>query len=382
MREELDGTENKAYRALQAAKTPEEAAHAWDSLYERSDGSTREQRMRAARQLMTQFGSDPSPGALTSSYASTESKSMPALSTDNTMGPGALNADYVGYDPVASSLIGVGASLSSITNPDQAKALIASQAALQKQAVDKGSWSLHVLPNGQVVRINSKTGVPQVVGNAPKPEKNTYDEQYDTKNAEDAIKLNKELSDAAGAAVAQQSDMANLGKALKNPDTGQGLAGPIRNFMNKAYVSMGIGDAKTAQAASDADIINSLGPKMALQVVQNGGQKLLPGSMSDSDLKLVQRFGASETLTPEANRKLMEAAIIHNQRVLEAEQLRQQAITENGGRLPANFRSQLGQLQQKWSAENKARDEASTAAPAAAAPSNTFKTKSGINWSY
>lgn len=31
MREELDGSENKAYRALQAAKTPEEAAHAWDA---------------------------------------------------------------------------------------------------------------------------------------------------------------------------------------------------------------------------------------------------------------------------------------------------------------------------------------------------------------
>jgi hypothetical protein len=42
MREELDGPENKAYRALLAAKTPEEAAHAWDAHYERSDGSTRD----------------------------------------------------------------------------------------------------------------------------------------------------------------------------------------------------------------------------------------------------------------------------------------------------------------------------------------------------
>ena len=47
MRQELDGSENRAYRALQSAKTPEEAAHAWDAMYERSDGSTRDKRMAA-----------------------------------------------------------------------------------------------------------------------------------------------------------------------------------------------------------------------------------------------------------------------------------------------------------------------------------------------
>jgi len=373
MRQELDSTESKAYKALQAATTPEEAAHAFDSLYERSDGATREKRMRSARDLMAQFGGDTtySPGALTSAYAEpTESKkSMPALSADNTMGQGVLGSDYQD-DPVARGLIGIGASLAGISNPEQAKVLAAQSAAMVKQAKDTGTWSMHVLPNGQVVRINSKTGVPQVLGDAGKAEKSTYDEQYDTKNAEDNIKLNKELSDASGSAVAQQADIALLQKALANPNVGQGLAGPARNFMNKLYVSMGIGDAKTAQAASDADIINAVGPKMALQTVQNGGQKLLPGSMSDGDLKLVLRMGNGETLTPEANKKLLEGQILHNQRVMEVEQARQQAIAANGGRLPADFRSTLGQLQQKWSAENKARDEAydvkATAAPAGA----------------
>ena len=385
MREELDGTENKAYKALLAAKTPEEAAHAWDAQYERSDGSTREQRMRAARDFMAQYGGDSTyqPGALTSSYAApTESKKSaempPALSTDNTLGQGALASDYVGSDPIASGLIGIGASLSSITNPDQARALVSQQAALQKQAVDKGTWSMHVLPNGQVVRINSKTGLPQTLGNAAKPEANEYDKAYDKGNADDAVKYNKDLSDAAGSAMAQQGDFANLRKALANPDVGQGVLGPSRNFMNKLFVDMGIGDAKTAQAAADGDMVNSLGPKMALQVVQNGGQKLLPGSMSDGDLKLVKKFGVGESLTPEANRKLLDGAILANERAIEADQFRQKIAAENGGRLPADFRSRMSELHQKWGAENKARDEAFDAkAQAPAAPSGAVKIEPG-----
>lgn len=390
MREELDGTENKAYKALLAAKTPEEAAHAWDAQYERSDGSTREQRMRAARDFMAQFGGDTSyqPGALTSSYAAPTGKKSaempPALSTDNTLGQGALASDYVGGDPIASGLIGIGASLSGITNPDQAKVLVAQQAAMQKQAVDKGTWTMHVLPNGQVVRINSKTGMPQTLGNAAKPEVSEYDKAYDKGNADDAIALNKKMSDAASSALANQADYAMLGKALKNPDVGQGLDGSARNFMNKAFVAMGLGDAKTAAAAADGDIINALGPKMVLQILQNGGDKLLPGSMSDNDVKLGMRFGAGEKLEPEANRRLLAAAIKHNERTLEAEQFRQQAIEANGGKLPQNFRSQLGQLRSKWSEEDKASEAAAPASAATPQQHNTFKTKSGktINWSY
>lgn len=387
MREELDSSENKAYRALQAATTPEEAAHAWDAHYERSDGSTREQRMRSARSLMDQFGggsSDPSPGALTSSFAPTESKSMPALSADNTMGPGVLGSDYQD-DPWARGLIGMGASLASITSPEQGKALAAQAASMQKAAVDRGTWTMHVLPDGRVVRINSKSGVPEVLGSAAKAEKNTYQEAYDTGDAADGIKLNAKLSDAAASAASNATDFAMLDKALKNPNVGQGLAGPARNFMNKAYVAMGIGDANTAAAASDADILNSLGPKMALQVVQNGGDKLLPGSMSDSDLKLVTRFGNGDKLEPAANRQLLEAAMRHNARVMEAETLRQQTVAANEGRLPQGFRNDLGKLRQKWAAEDTARESAAAPAqPSAQTNTNSFTSKSGktINWSY
>lgn len=370
--------------------TSAQFAEMWRNRFARAEGQPGVDAINVAA------GTKPSaPGALTTSYAPTEKPTMPALSADNTLGPGALNQDAQGggllglnvSDNTYDGLMGIASALAGISNPDQAKALIAQQAANKRVAGDTGTWSIHTFPNGQAVMMNSKGRMMPLPGNYAKAEKDAYTEQYDTKNAEDSIKLNKELSDAAGAAVAQQADFSNLDKALKNPNVGQGLFGPARNFLNKAYVGLGIGDAATAQAASDADILNATGPKMALQVVQNGGQKLLPGSMSDGDLKLVQKFGAGEKLEPEANRKLLEAAILHNKRVLEAEQLRQEAITANGGRLPADFRSQMGNLQQKWAAENKARDEAyqpKPAEPAQAPKTNTFTSPSGkkINWSY
>jgi hypothetical protein len=239
-------------------------------------------------------------------------------------------------------------------------------------------------PDGSSFYMNNKTMQRIDIGNHGKPEKNTYDEAYDKGNADDAIALNKKLSDAAATAVSTRGDYAMLGKALSNPDTGQGIAGPVRNMMNKAYVTMGLGDEKTAQAAADGDIINSLGPKMALQIVSNGGDKLLPGSMSDSDLKLVRRFGNGETLEPAANRQLLQAAIRHNERTMEAEEVRQKAIEANGGRLPQNFRSELGKLRTKWVDEDAARESAAAAATQTPATTNTFKTKSGktLNWSY
>lgn len=55
MRHELDGPENRAYRAITAASSPEEAASAFNKLYERSADNTGG-REKAARELMQSFG--------------------------------------------------------------------------------------------------------------------------------------------------------------------------------------------------------------------------------------------------------------------------------------------------------------------------------------
>jgi hypothetical protein len=68
---------------------------------------------------------------------------MPALSADSMLGPGALNplrraSGLNVSDNTYDGLMGMASSLAGISNPDQAKALIAQQAAMKKVAGDTG----------------------------------------------------------------------------------------------------------------------------------------------------------------------------------------------------------------------------------------------------
>lgn len=191
MRHELDTTENGAYKALQSAGSPEEAARIWDQHYERSDGNSRAQRMANARAIMDGNlggGSPDSGGAL--SYASTGKgpSSVPALSPDNTMGPGALSPQPQDpWDRRAEGLSQIGAALAGIVNPAQAAAINASinadhtdantknQQALmtkvyaQRMAKDaEGSWTSHVMPDGQVMQSNTNGQTRMLGGNFAK----------------------------------------------------------------------------------------------------------------------------------------------------------------------------------------------------------------------
>jgi len=62
MRWEMDHTESRAYRALRGARTPEEAAAAFDRHYERSSGGARLARERNARRLFDAARNNPVAG--------------------------------------------------------------------------------------------------------------------------------------------------------------------------------------------------------------------------------------------------------------------------------------------------------------------------------
>lgn len=167
MREELDSSENKAYRALQAAKTPEEAATAFNKLYERSADTTGN-RERAARALMASFGEGGAPDTGALSYASTDNTGStmvtPALSQDAVYGPGALNSQdgtpgILGYamsQNTYESLKGIAAAMAD--DPERAKAIYAQVASSRKAPADQGTWSIHTDPNGKSVWFNNKSG--------------------------------------------------------------------------------------------------------------------------------------------------------------------------------------------------------------------------------
>lgn len=390
MRHELDTSEGRAFSALSNAKTPEEAATAFNTLYERSADRTGN-RERAARGLMAQFGDDTSPGALTSAFAPTESKTSmpsPALSADEvTGGPGALSAATAapGQDRIADALSGIGASLAGIANPDQAKAITAQMVANRKQAADAGTWSMHVLPNGQIMRINSKTGMPQILpGTYSKPEEDTYVSEAKKASAKVNQEYGDSIAQSAASAVGTQADLDELKKLYANPNVYQGAYGDTVQTARKLFSNFGFGDSK---AIADADVAKALSNKLALQLVQNGGDKLLPGSFSDSDRKFVAQMAASLDNSPEANQRLLDIYSRVQARAQEAEAVRQKHLADNNGVYMPSFRKEIADLNSKWAADNKAREEAAAkTAPAAAQPASkptkAFKTKNGVNWSY
>ncbi|MCP1937398.1 hypothetical protein J2R95_003193 [Bradyrhizobium japonicum] len=398
MREELDGSENKAYRALQAAKTPEEAAHAWDALYERSDGSTRSQRMASARQLMAQFGggaapASEDPGALTTSFAPTEKTSMPALSADNTLGPGALNPEgqksgLFGLnvsDNTYDGLMGIASSLSGISNPEQAKALIAQQAANKKAAGDTGTWSVQTLPDGTSFYFNNKSGRRVPIGNFAKPEADKYKDAAEVASAKSNQDYGDGLASAAANANGMAGDVGTLRQVLSNPAVYQGQGGEWVQSARKLYAGI-TGDTEGAKNIADGDIARALSNKLALKLVQDTGNgKLLPGSFSDSDRKFVQQMSTSLDNSPGANQRLLDIYERSIARAQQADQVRQQHLDANGGIYRPSVRGEVSQLQKKWADEDKVRGEAEAKAPAAAPAAkpaaNTFKTKSGVTWS-
>jgi hypothetical protein len=398
MRQELDGPESKAYAALQAAKTPEEAAHAWDALYERSDGSTRGARMASARSLMDQFGggapSSDAPGALTTAFAPTENKSMPALSADSTLGPGALGADpqktgglfglNVG-DNTYDGLMGIASSLAGISNPDQAKALIAQQAANKKVAGDTGSWSIHTFPNGQSVLLNSKGQMKPLQGNYAAPKDDEYDKAAKVAGAKSNQDYGDGIATAASNANGMAGDVSELKRVYSNPDLYQGVGGDWAQTARKLYAGV-TGDTSGAATIADGDIARALSNKLALKLVQDTGNgKLLPGSFSDSDRKFVQQMTTSLENNKDANQRLLSIYERSIQRAQEADTARQSHLDSNDGIYRPTIRKEIGNLQTKWAADDKARNEAEAAAPppaAAAKPAaNAFKTKSGVTWS-
>jgi hypothetical protein len=401
MRQELDGPENKAYAALQSAKTPEEAAHAWDALYERSDGSTRGQRMASARSLMDQFGgagaSDAPSGALTTAFAPTEKTPMPALSADSTLGPGALAADpqkpasgLFGLPAMADNtydgLMGIASSLAGISNPDQAKALIAQQASNKKVAGDTGSWSIHTFPNGQSVLLNSKGQMRPLQGNYAAPKDDEYDKAAKIAGAKSNQDYGDTLATQASNANGLSSDVSELRRVLSNPNVDQGFAGEWSQTARKLYAKV-TGDKSSADALADGDIAKALSNKLALKLVQdNGNGKLLPGSFSDSDREFVKQMSTSLNNDPGANQRMLDIYDRMIVRAQAAEQARAAHLASNGDIYRPSIKSEIGSLQKQWADEDKARNEAEAkATPAAAAsaakPSNTFKTKSGVTWS-
>jgi hypothetical protein len=380
MRHELDTTHNKAYKALQAARTPEEAATAFNRLYEVSADNTGG-REAAARRFMEQFGgSAPSgTGALTSSFAPTESKGSsmptPALSADEVMGPGALTPSQDKMSVIGQALAGMGSSLAGISNPDQAKVLAAQSASMQKAAVDHGTWSVQTMPDGSSFYFNNKTARRIPIGNFAKPEKDPREEEAAKLEMKRAGDRYDQITTADRNTDEQLSRLDKFEAAVKNPDIYFGPGGDNVVAAKQLASSMGV-DVK---GLTDAQIVQ----RMATEAQLARG-KMLPGAVSNYEDQLMARAnGLGLGVGREANLDAIatQRAILKHQKALAQEAYKyrdksQYKVLDDGWEPYAS----------DWNSKNGVQIPAlpAQAAPAAApakASTNTFKTKSGVTWS-
>lgn len=336
------------------------------------------------------------PGALTSSFAPTESKSMPtpALSADETLGPGALNPQPDRMSIIGQSLTNMGASLAGISNPDQGKVLAAQAAAMQRQAVDPGTWSVQTMPDGSSFYFNNKTARRIPIGNFAKPQEDEYKKAAEIAGAKSYQDYGDTVAQQAANANGLATDVSELRRVFSNPAVYQGQGGELVQTARKLYAGI-TGDTEGAKNIADGDIAKALSNKLALRLVQdNGTGKLLPGSFSDSDRDFVKQMSTSLNNEPGANQRMLDIYDRIIARAQQAEEVRAAHLAANGDIYRPSVRSEIGKLSKQWAAEDKARNEAeakaAAAAPAAAAKpgaapkTNTFTSPSGkkINWSY
>lgn len=283
-----------------------------------------------------------------------EEPKAPALSG---MDPGVLYAQRDPMNTIGMGLTGMGAALAGISSPEQSKALVAQQAAMQKQAVDQGTWSLQVLPNGQLVRMNSKGGMPQIVGSGfNKPEvdpglKKSLDEQ-----GKAYVDEGTNIKNTAASARTMMADLSQLTQALSNPALTQGERADWIHRGRKLLAYVSPNDAELAKTVSDGDVVNVIANRMVLQLVKS--DKLLPGSFSDSDRQFVVGLGPGLTNSPEANKRIIEILERTSKRNLELEDARVQYVQNSKhGVLDRGWETAKKAITDKWEAENRALDE-------------------------
>jgi hypothetical protein len=292
--------------------------------------------------------------------------------------PGPLSTTGFDWNRLGDTLINMAPGIAQ--DPDHAKVLQAAAAANSKPA-EQGTWSMQVLPNGQMVRINNKTGQPQMLpGNYAKPEKPEKDaaaQAYDTDTAKAYAAKNQKIADDAVSSHAALSNLDTLRSALTNPNVYQGTSGESVAYMKKLGNSLGITDYK---GIADADVSAALINKLTQESRQlNGG---MPGSLSDKDLSFLKAANAGLDKTPEANQRIIDIYEKLHKRNIEMNQARLD-YTKDGTHLDEGF---TRNLDTKWAAEKAAADAANKAAPAPATlPRNTAaplrKTPQGVSWS-
>jgi hypothetical protein len=237
------------------------------------------------------------------------------------------------YD-VPNTMINVGASLASISDPKQA-------AALASMAKPTDEFGIHISDKtGAVYRINKKTGQVQMVTG---PQDNKLNDAYDTSLGKELVDQRKKYQQDAVNAVSNNKDLDALSGALANPNVPQGPWGSTRVTLMKAANMLGIDNAKDL---ADADVANAVGQKLALKLRNPADGAGMPGNFSDQDRNFLMAMTPGVNMTPEANKRLIELSRAANDRAIALDAMRRDYEREHG-RLDTGFEQKVADWDKK-----------------------------------
>jgi hypothetical protein len=313
----------------------------------------------------------------------------PALSSAATLGPGQLGANPAGAPAPKNWLDLLGTTLMNMApgiaqDPENKKALVAAATEANKPvtAKDKGTWAMHVMPNGQVFSVNSLTNqmIP-MAGNYAKPEKDPVQQAADIGRVKAFQELGDTIAKNGADSRAALDTVGPIQAALQNPNVPQSFGGESIASANKLRASLPGASDEARKTAADTDVAVAGINKMVQEGrTLNGG---MPGSLSDKDIVFLKQSQAGLGNTPEANQRIIDIYKQLHQRRVEMDNARQAYVDDAGHPLGLDngFRKQIND---KWAAENAARDKALTEKEAStkAQAANTFKTPSGrdVTW--
>jgi hypothetical protein len=224
---------------------------------------------------------------------------------DEASSPGILDRLTNGLQTAQNSGVGdtlqnVGAWLMARDNPHGGAELLKQL----KSDKDTGTWSHQIDPNtGQIVSVHNKTGkvlfTPIYGYNTNK----AADEARAKDEAKADVDLDTKLGDE-GRALGARRESLNQAKDIFGSLKG-GLANADQVVRLKQLGNM---MGANFQGVPDAQVAATIANRLALEAQNQGGSRLLPGSMSDSDRKFLVQMAASPTNDPEANKRILDIA--------------------------------------------------------------------------
>jgi Phage tail lysozyme len=250
MRKEFDGPEKRAWEALQAAKTPEEAASAVNKFYERSANNSGK-REQSARALMEQFGGQSTGDSEAMAFAPQQPQAGTTPAPDDGfMGQllGRIQGKGNGGYDIGDAMAGAGASMMALDNAKGAAVLAAMQQSNRKEAGKTPEWSID--PKSGTFYRTGKDGRLEIMKNP-----NASDEPAKPKINESALKHVGETMEKYDYLSQSATNAADI---LDDLNTGKLDLGMLKNWVNSGKNMAGISDEQSRSLARYNQYIQGL----------------------------------------------------------------------------------------------------------------------------